>query len=106
MQNDLEKGNDHSIPQRGNRTRKIVQINKVVPSDPFLVAKQPLRRNKLLECDDQSAQGNIHVDEDNDDPWNEHQVERELLPEFTSGVRFRCFGCFLHLYPLSVRKGD
>ena len=73
MQDDLPEGDDDGVLQRGNGAGQVIQINKVIPAHPFLVAEQPLGGHEFLERDDQSAQRNVHINEDQDHRRQQHQ---------------------------------
>ena len=80
MQNDLPEGDDHRIPQGGNRPGKLIKVNEVIPADPFLGTEEAFGRNELLKRDDQSAQRDIHVDEDDDQTMSKltgHEISQD-----------------------------
>ena len=94
MQNNLKKGNDNGIAQRGNGAGETIQINKVVKTYPLLFTKQSFGRDEFLKGNDESAQRDVHIDKDKNDRRQKHEMKRKFLPEcFQSG---RSLVCSLH----------
>ena len=63
MQHDFEESDDDRVAQRVNGAGQMVEVNEVIPADPFLVAKQSLGGDELFKGDDEAGHGHVHVDE-------------------------------------------